>query len=147
MEVNVMEYDKRRSVDLLVEKFWKQGYLTVSRKFGTYLPEPAKVGDFEIDIIARYKKNYAIGITLTEDDLKDSKILEKLTYLATRQTKFSNKRVLLFVGVPSEFFKIAKELTDFMEHDARINIRLFPIVEKTLPSSTKRKSKEPTLFS
>ena len=96
----MIEYDKRRSVDLLVEKFWKQGYLTVSRKFGTYLPEPGKVGDFEIDIIARYKKNYAIGITLTEADLKDSKIIEKLTYLATRQTKFSNKRVLLFVGVP-----------------------------------------------
>ena len=142
-----MEYDKRRSVDLLVEKFWKQGYLTVSRKFGTYLPEPRRVGDFDIDIIARYKNNYAIGIILAEADLKDPKVLEKLSYLSTRQTKFSNRRVLLFIGVPHEFFKIAKELTDFLEHDARINIRLFPIADKTLPSSTKREKKEPTLFS
>lgn len=143
----MIEYDKRRSVDLLVEKFWKQGYLTVSRKFGTYLPEPGRVGDFEIDIIARYKKNYAIGLVLAESDLKDPKILEKLTYLATRQTKFTNRRVLLFIGVPGEYFRIAKELLDFMEHNARINIRLLPIADKTLPSGSRRRRNEPTLFS
>ena len=143
----MIEPDKRRSVDLLVEQFWKQGYLTISRKYGTYLPEPTKVGDFEIDILARYKKNYAIGITLTDADLKDPKILQKLSYLATRQTKFTNKRVLLFVGVPNEFFKIAKELTDFLDHTARKNIRLFPIVEKYLPSRFKKEKEESTLFS
>ncbi len=145
----MIEPDKRRSIDLLVEQFWKQGYLTVSRRYGTYLPEPSKVGKFEIDILARYKKNYAIGITLTEDDLKDPKILEKLSYLATRQTKFTNKRVLLFVGVPNEYFKIAKELTDFLDQSARKNIRLFPIVEKYIPSkqSRKREKEETTLFS
>ncbi len=72
------DINKQRSVDLLVEKFWKQGYLTVSRKFGTYLPEPSKVGNFDIDIVARYKKNYAIGITLTESDLKDPEIAGKV---------------------------------------------------------------------
>lgn len=141
------DINKQRSVDLLVEKFWKQGYLTVSRKYGTYLPEPSKVGNFDVDIIARYKKNYAIGITLTEADLKDPKILEKLNYLATRQTKFTNKRVLLFVGVPSDLFKLAKELIDFLDDTARKNIRLFPIVEKFLPSSRNNKKEEATLFS
>jgi hypothetical protein len=147
MEVVMTDINKQRSVDLLVEKFWKQGYLTVSRKYGTYLPEPSKVGNFDVDIIARYKRNYAIGITLIEADLKDPKILEKLNYLATRQTKFTNKRVLLFVGVPNDLFKLAKELIDFLDDSARKNIRLFPIVEKYLPSSRKNKKEEATLFS
>jgi hypothetical protein len=147
MEVVMTDINKQRSVDLLVEKFWKQGYLTVSRKYGTYLPEPSKVGNFDVDIIARYKRNYAIGITLIEADLKDPKILEKLNYLATRQTKFTNKRVLLFVGVPNDLFKLAKELIDFLDDAARKNIRLFPIVEKYLPSSRKNKMEEATLFS
>jgi hypothetical protein len=147
MEVVMTDINKQRSVDLLVEKFWKQGYLTVSRKYGTYLPEPSKVGNFDVDIIARYKRNYAIGITLTEADLKDPKILEKLNYLATRQTKFTNKRVLLFVGVPNDLFKLAKELIDFLDDTARKNIRLFPIVDKYLPSSRKNKKEEATLFS
>ena len=141
------DINKQKSIDLLVEKFWKQGYLTVSRKYGTYLPEPSKVGNFDVDIIARYKKSYAIGITLAEADLKDPKILEKLGYLATRQTKFTNKRVLLFVGVPNDLFKIAKELIDFLDSTARKNIRLFPIVEKSLPSSRKNRQEEATLFS
>jgi hypothetical protein len=147
MEVVMTDINKQRSVDLLVEKFWKQGYMTVSRKYGTYLPEPTKVGNFDVDIIARYKKNYAIGITLTEADLKDPNILEKLSYLATRQTKFTNKRVLLFVGVPNDLFKLAKELIDFLDDAARKNIRLFPIVEKFLPSSRKNRQEEITLFS
>ena len=141
------DINKQRSVDLLVEKFWKQGYLTVSRKYGTYLPEPSKVGNFDVDIIARHKKDYAIGITLAEADLKDPKILEKLSYLATRQTKFTNKRVLLFVGVPNDLFKVAKELIDFLDNTARKNIRLFPIVEKVLLSSRKNRQEEATLFS
>ena len=143
----MIDYDKRRSVDLLVEQFWKQGYLTVSRKYGTYLPEPTRVGSFDVDIVARYKKNYAIGIILNESDLKDPKIIEKLNYLATRQTKFTNKRVLLFIGVPQGNFKIVKELTDYLEHGARKNIRLFPIADKTLPTSKRREAMEPTLFS
>ena len=56
-----MNENARKNVDQLVEQFWKRGYFTVSRKFGTYLPEPSKVGNFDVDIIARYKKDYAIG--------------------------------------------------------------------------------------
>lgn len=143
----MLEFDKRKSIDLLVDQFWKQGYLTVSRKFGTYLPEPSKVGNFDIDVLARYKKNYAIGITLSEGDIKDPKILDKLSYLATRQTKYSNKRVLLFIGVPQVYFKLAKELLEFIDSNVRKNIRLFPIIEKSINSNNRRKYEEPTLFS
>jgi hypothetical protein len=138
---------KRKNIDLLVEKFWKQGYLTVSRRFGTYLPEPSKVGNFEVDIIARQKKNYAIGITLTEEDLNNSGLIEKLTFLATRQTKYTNKRVLLFVGVPLDYYKNAKALVDLIDPEVRKNIRLFQIVERPIPARRNRRTKQKVLFS
>ena len=53
----IKEEMKRKQIDLLVEEFWKLGYLTVSRKLGTYLPEPQKVGKYSVDVIARYNKN------------------------------------------------------------------------------------------
>lgn len=141
-----METGKRKSVDLLVEQFWKQGYMTLSRKYGTYLPEPSRVGDFEVDIIARQKRNYAIGITLDDAELNDPSLISKLTFLATRQTKSSNKKVLLFIGVPMELMKNAKVLLEILDPEVRKNIKLSPIAEKQIVSS-RRKRKEKVLFS
>jgi hypothetical protein len=142
-----MNIIKRKSIDLLVEQLWKQGYMTVSRKFGTYLPAPSKVGEFEVDLIARLKKNYAIGLTLTEEDLNDPNIIDKLNFLASRHTKFSNKRVSLFVGVESEFFKNAKALVEMLSPEVRKNIKLFQIIEKSLPLSRKNRRRDKVLFS
>lgn len=143
----MLEMNKRKSIDLLIEHFWKLGYLTLSRKFGTYLPEPAKIGGFDVDIIARQKKSYAIGITLTEDDFKDSNLPQKLSYLASRQTKYTNKKVSLFVGVPYEYFKRAKVLLDLLHDDVRKNIKLFQIIEKALPKRADKRSAQHVLFS
>jgi hypothetical protein len=143
----MLNLSKRRTIDLLVEQFWKQGYLTVSRKFGTYLPEPTKVGKFDVDIVARQKDNYAIGITLTSEDLHDQDLLTKLSYLATRQTKFSNRRVMLFVGVPIQHYSSLKEIIASLPDDTRRNIKLFQIFERPIPKSTHRKVKQGFLFS
>ena len=143
----MMNTIKRRNVDLLVEEFWKHGYLTVSRKYGTYLPEPSKVGVFEVDIVARQRKNYAIGITLNYSDLNDPSLIDKLNYLASRQTKYSNKRVALFVGVPAGFYKNAKALIDMLNPEIRSNIKLFEIIDRSLVSTTRSKRKEKVLFS
>jgi hypothetical protein len=142
-----MEDIKRKNIDLLVEEFWKRGYLTVSRKYGTYLPEPGKVGSFDVDIVARYKNDYAIGINLNLSDLTGSNLFSKLTYLASRHTKFSNKRVKLFVGVPAENFKHAKAIIDELEEDIRKNIKLFRIVDKSLPSVRRNRMNPNVLFS
>jgi hypothetical protein len=142
-----MNENERKNVDQLVQQFWKRGYFTVSRKFGTYLPEPSKVGSFDVDIIARYKKDYAIGITLTEQDLQNINLSKKLTYLATRHTKYSNKKVRLFVGVPVSSFKQAKILIEQLDPDVQKNIKLFQIVDKTLPSVRKSKRVPNVLFS
>jgi len=142
-----MNENVRKNVDQLVEQFWKRGYFTVSRKFGTYLPEPSKVGNFDVDIIARYKKDYAIGITLAEQDLQNINLCEKLNYLATRHTKYSNKKVRLFVGVPVICFKQAKKLIEQLDPDVQKNIKVFQIVDKTLPSVRENKRVPNVLFS
>ncbi len=125
---------KRKNIDYLIEQFWKNGYLTVSRKLGTYLPEPEKIGGFEVDIIARQGKDYAIGITLSEDDLKDPQLLDRITYLATRRTKFTQKKVVLYIGVPEEHLLLAKGLINTLSNEIKSNIKLFSIIDKSLPS-------------
>ncbi len=137
--------DRRKDIDLLVEQFWKRGYLTLSRKFGTYLPEPSSIGGFEVDIIARQRDNYAIGLTLNQNDLFDNTLINRLRYLATRQTKNSNKKVLLFIGVTKADFTTAKKLLNSIEEDIRKNIRLFIIEEKTEQKSIRKQEK--VLFS
>ena len=143
-----MNTDRRRDVDLLIEEFWKKGYLTLFRKFGTYLPEPSNIGGFEVDVIAKQKENFAIGITLIDQDFVDpSSVRNKLAYLAHRQTRGTNKKVQLFVGVSIINFKYAKSLLDKLDPDTKKNIKLFQISEKP-ESSLRRKSKpEKILFS
>lgn len=133
--------DKRKEIDLLVEQFWKRGYLTLSRKFGTYLPEPSAIGGFEVDIIARQKDNYAIGLNLNHNDLRDKNLVNRLIYLATRQTRNSNKKVSLFIGVSREDFNYARKLINTIEEDIRKNIKLFIIEEKEEVKPIPRKEK------
>ncbi|UCH64608.1 MAG: hypothetical protein JSW63_08240 [Ignavibacterium sp.] len=141
-----MNKDLRKNIDLLIVQFWKRGYMTVSRRFGTYLPEPAKVGTFDVDIVARHKDDYAIGINLTESDFIDDKIISKLEYLATRRTKFTNRKVKLFVGVSNKYFKNAKRLLEHLELEVQKNIKLFQIVDKIFPAARRRKESN-VLFS
>lgn len=133
--------DKRKNIDMMIEQFWKNGYMTVSRKFGTYLPEPKRMGQFDIDIIARYKKDYAIGIFLGGEELDSENIKGKLSFLASRQTKFSGKKVLLFVGVPEDLRGKAKYITGLLDESIRKNIKIFPIVDRELPKISQRREK------
>ncbi len=143
----MLELMKRRTIDLLVEQFWKQGYLTISRKYGTYLPEPSKIGEFDVDVIAKYKKNYAIGITLTEEDFNDPNILNRLNFLGTRQTKFTQRRVLLFIGVTVNYFRNAKVLIERLDPDAKRNVRLYMINDRQVLVRRKAQDKSKVLFS
>jgi len=142
-----MEEDARRKVDLLINQFWKKGYLTVSRRYGTYLPEPGMVGRFSVDIIARLKNDYAIGINLSSKEFLNDNLTDKLVYLATRRTKYTNKKVKLFVGVPAVNFEQTKQLVDTLDDEVRKNISLFQIVENSLPSTRREKLDSSALFS
>ena len=138
----MLDLAKRRSVELLIDQFWKNGYLTISRKFGLYLPEPQRMGGFEVDIIARYKKDYAIGITLNEDDLEEEGLKERIKFLATRQTKFTNKNVLLFVGIQLYLKKKLEYIINSIGDDIAKNIKVqvFAPEVKTVVRSRKERS-------
>jgi hypothetical protein len=118
---------RQRKVDDLVSHFWKNGYLTLSRRYGKYLPEPSKIGKYDVDAIGKLKKKYAIGVILNTEDLQDSTIYSKLEYLATRHTKYSNKRVTLFVGVPKELFNKVKLCVSSLSQEAQKNIKVVAI--------------------
>jgi hypothetical protein len=142
------ELSRRKNVDLLVEQFWRKGYLTLSRKFGTYLPEPTSVGGFEVDVVARQKNKYAIGLTITDDDLNNQVLLSnKIQHLATRHTRNGNFPVMLFIGVKEGNFKEVKLLIDRLDEDIRRNIKLFQITERRDISPKRTAERFQPLFS
>lgn len=143
-----MNYDRRKDVDALIEQFWKRGYLTVSRKYGTYLPEPDKVGVYDVDVIARYKDSYAIGIVLNDEDFFDiTKTQNKIVYLSTRQTKFNGKKVALFVGISLKNFRKAKSLIDRLPDEVKKNIRLVQIINRQNINNPVSKGNNKIIFS
>lgn len=143
-----MNTDRRKDVDLLIEEFWKKGYLTLFRKFGTYLPEPSNIGGFEVDVIAKQKDNFAIGINLIDQDFKNpSELKNKLTYLAQRQTRGTNKKVQLFVGTSILNYKYAKSLIDELDPETKRNVKLFQISDKHDFSFQRESKSEKILFS
>ena len=143
-----MNTDRRKDVDLLIEEFWKKGYLTLYRKYGTYLPEPSNIGGFEVDVIAKQKKNFAIGINLIDQDFKNpAELKNKLAYLAQRQTRGTNKKVQLFVGVSLINFKYAKSLMDELDPETKRNVKLFQISDKPEFSFQRENKSEKILFS
>lgn len=143
-----MNYDKRKDIDALIEQFWKRGYMTVSRKYGTYLPEPDKIGIYDVDVIARYNDSFAIGIVLNDEDFIDlMKTQNKIVYLSTRQTKYNGKRVALFIGVSLKNYKTAKSLLDTLPDEIKRNIRLIQIIDRQNSEQSLRRKNNNVLFS
>lgn len=143
----MLNISERYIVDSLVAQFWKRGYLTLSRRFGTYLPEPERVGKFKVDVVARQRNKYAIGITLNEEELNNTQLADKIYFLATRHTKFSNKPVTLFVAVPYKYFKQAKNLLGQMDKEVRRNIKLIQIFDESITKTDVSNPKNKVLFS
>lgn len=143
-----MSGDIIKNIDALIEQFWKKGYLTVSRKYGKYLPAPSPIGGYDVDVIARYKNSYAIGIILLDSDFSDvNKIKEKIVYLASRQTKYSNKQVALYIGVSSiNFFKLKQIISDLPEN-LKKNIFIVQLFGNENSSVKKKDNNTERLFS
>jgi len=130
----IKEETKSKHIDLLVEEFWRLGYLTVSRKLGTYLPEPQKVGKYSVDVISRYNKNFAIGLTLNNEDINRTDLMDMINFLATRKTRYTNKRVMLFLGVVPDHYQRIRILLSSLEDSERKNIKLFNLNERQVSS-------------
>lgn len=120
-------FNARETVDQLIDHFWQNGYMTLRRKFGTYLEEPTPIGKYNVDAVGRFKKKYALGIVITDEELKDLKITSKLEFLATRHTKYSNRNVVLFIGVFPENYSKIKSITESLSMEAYKNIKIVVI--------------------
>ncbi|MDA3861650.1 MAG: hypothetical protein PF445_10520 [Melioribacteraceae bacterium] len=118
---HVTEKDR---VDSLIEHFWKNGFLTLSRKHSKYLPTPSKIGEFEVDAIGKYNKKFILGLTLTREDINNPKILRKIKFLANQKNKYSSKQVTLFLGVPEDLIHQAKKLISELEETTQKQIKI-----------------------
>jgi hypothetical protein len=137
-----------KEIDALIQQFWKKGYMTVSRKFGKYLPDPSPIGGFDVDVIARYKNTYAIGIVIKENDLANiNQIKDKIVYLASRQTKYGNKPVNLYIGVSSIYFFKVNQVVSALPEKLRKNIFITQLFENDKSSNTSKKQDNNLLFS
>jgi hypothetical protein len=142
-----MNIPERKAIDLLVNEFWRLGFFTVSRRLGTYLPEPEDIGKFKVDVIGRQKDKYAIGITLNKEDIFNSALIEKINYLASRKTKTSDKPILLLIGVPDIYFKQVKELLLSVDEKVKRNIKLTRILEEDFESRRSNRQIQQMIFS
>ena len=115
--------DKER-IDSLVKHFWKNGFLTLSRKHGTYLPDPNPIGDYEVDAVGKLNKKYVLGITLKKEDLENPNTLRKIKFLASQKNKFSLQRVNLFLGCPDELRLDVETLLSQLDEALRKNIKI-----------------------
>ena len=123
----VNRVNTQQRVDQLIQHFWKNGYLTLSRRFGTYLPEPKPLGSYQIDAVGKYKRKVVIGLILKDEELNDPRLVSKLNFLATRNTKFSNKRVTLFLGVPQEYRNKLTMIVKLLSEEAQKNIKIVTV--------------------
>ncbi len=143
----IMNISERKSIDLLVSEFWRLGFLTLSRRLGTYLPEPENIGRFKVDAIGRQKDKYAIGITLSKEEIFNSDLIEKINFLASRKTRSSEKPILLFIGVPNVYFKQVKEILLNVDEKLRRNIRLTRIIEESVKNGRDNRQTSQVIFS
>jgi hypothetical protein len=142
-----MNISEKKAIDLLVNEFWRLGFFTVSRRFGTYLPEPGKVGNYPVDAVGRLKEKYAIGIVLGKEDIFNPDLLEKISYLASRKSRSSNKTVTLFIGVEDNYLKRVKELISSLDENIRKNVKLVRIEENDLNSQKSTNQPSQIFFS
>ncbi len=120
---------QQRNIDSLVSQLWAHGFTPISRKYGTYLPEPPKIGGYEVDVIAKNSRDHAIAVFIHDREVRDSAVLNKITFLAGRKLKYSNKKLLLFVGVSTVSFPLMKELIGSLDNEVKKQIRLIVINE------------------
>jgi hypothetical protein len=117
----------REKVDTLIDHLWQKGYLTLSRKYGKYLPAPPQIGGYEVDAVAKYKKKIALGLTVANEELNDPRFISKLDFLVNYNTRFSQNRVTIFLGVPNELIVKASMLISSMGAETQHRVKIVPL--------------------
>lgn len=105
--------NKRDLTDKLYFKLRASGYSTLGRRYGTYIPDPPDIGEFQIDILAKQKKEFAIGIVIDDLSGMDMEFLrKKINFLAERKSTYSGNPVKLFIAVARKNYFLIKHLVE-----------------------------------
>jgi len=114
-------------VDELIKSFWKNGYLTLSRRYGKFLPDPSPIGNYQVDAVGKQKSKMVIGLILNEEEINDPNLVHKITFLATRNSRNSKRKVSLYIGVNRNYASQAKEIITKIDPEIRKNIKIVTI--------------------
>ena len=129
----MIQQTKREKVDSLIDYFWQHGYLTLSRKFGKYLPAPPLIGKYEIDAVAKYKRKIALGLVVSDEELNDPSFISKLDFIINFNSRFQEKRITLFIGVQYNSLVKASLLISSLGEECQRQIKIV-----TLPDSSRQ---------
>lgn len=121
---------KRERIDHLIDHLWQQGYLTLSRKFGKYLPAPPTICGYEVDSISKYKKKIAIGIVLSEDDLNELNFLSKLESIVSHGQINPANKFTVFIGISNKLLVKATMLISTLKEETQRHIKVIPLPDK-----------------
>ncbi len=121
---------KKEKVDSLIDHLWQHGYLTLSRKFGKYLPSPPQISGYEVDAIGKYKKKLAIGLTISEEELNDPKFISKLDAITKYKERYPMYRITLFIGVPNNSLVKATMLISSLSEETQKHIKVVPLADQ-----------------
>lgn len=120
---------RKEKVDQLIGHLWKEGYLTLSRKYGKYLPPPPKIFGYEVDAISKSKKKIAIGLTISENEINENLVKRVSSILKFKNINREN-RITLFIGIPSNSIINANVLFSSLDAEEQKSIKIIPL-EKT----------------
>ena len=117
----------KEQVDGLIDQLWKNGYMTLSRKYGKYLPAPPLMGKYEVDAVAKYKRKIAVGITVSDEELNNHSFLGKLEFLSNYPHHSFGNKITLFIGVQNDSLAKASLLISSLDEETQKHIKLICI--------------------
>lgn len=120
----MVKLSEKDRIDSLIEHFWKNGFITLSRKHSKFLPKPSKIGEFEVDAVGKYNKKFILGLTITKTDIENPNILRKIKFLANQKNKYSTKLVTLYLGVADSLLPNAKKLISQLDEETQKQIKI-----------------------
>lgn len=125
--------ERKELVESLIQKIRMEGYQIVNRRYGKFVPAPQPVGGHEVDILAKRNGSFIIGLCLASGDFAGSDLEEKVRYLASRTSKYSNTPVKLYIAIDQSIYvRLAKILQD-LPHELRHRIRAYPLTNAEMP--------------
>lgn len=125
---------RKDRIDELVWYLMTKGFSITQRKFGKYLSEPPQVAGYEVDLVAKRSREYALGVIVTNDEVFSEAFLRKVETLSSRKTKYTGRTVPLYLSIPAERLNELRRVLLRIPEENRRNVRLHIYAGAPLPS-------------